>query len=1472
MSKINAVRFINLNYNNNAIKISDETFHLNGESTLISLRNGGGKSVLVQMMTAPFVHKRYRDAKDRPFASYFTTAKPTFILVEWALDQGAGYVTTGLMVRRSQEVPGEEREQREELDVVAIVSEYRERCIQDIHHLPVVEKTKREVTLKNFGACRQLFETYKKDKSMKFFYYDLNQPSQSRQYFEKLKEYQIDYKEWETIIKKVNLKESGLSDLFSDCRDEKGLVEKWFLEAVESKLNKNSNRIHMFQSNMEKYVGQYRENQSKFQRRDIIRAFRAESAAIQDSARCLKEESERVGTWENRIAAFLAKLEQLKAEREEEQTKLWEQIQSIRERIAFLAYERISGQIHALEEQERFHSSNRDMIDMEREAVDQQCIAVQRQLNRLACARQKQRTQEDEMELRQAREALAVSRKRQEDLEPERKQLGYTLRRRHEEAALGWEREMSGLKKETEDCRRERTSCRQKGEQIQEQLVSQAEKAGRIQTKVRSFDVIEERFNRQYGENLARNLLGEYEAGSMSERMDTYERQLEETRRGRMSARRELEELVQEKKSLTRAVEETRQQLVQSRAAEARLLQTRDIFQRELEQRRTILRYLELSESQLFDREQILSQADKKLKEIDLSRRELERQTDELRRECDRLTQGKVLELPAEFEELLDRLGVSYIYGMEWLKKNGRTVQENQTHVKACPFLPYALIMTSREFQKLDAYLSGGMEDPVYTAAPIPILLREELDQGKTDAGGAIVLEQKTRFYVYFNDNLLDEETLKKTAQALLERIKKADTAAARRREEYGEYVKRRETVRTQAVTKEAYEENVQALEQLRRQVTALTEDISRKNARLEEMERQADALRLQIPRFDQEVKRLEEKIGDFRELLRAYEAYLEDRRQLEICLEEQERLKAAGKRNSEAAEQLENRLLTLENRARSVERLLHDAQERAAVYARYQETQLAEGETEELEARYEAVTSQFSAEQRELERREDTCRKRYERSLEELSYMEKKYSLKREEWQDLLYDRKEEEHQESLLEDWKRKKQKKDAQWNEEDKRTALLSQQIRAAKKKMKEECGQEAPLPKSEIVTEDFEEAIHRFTREEQEQQKEIDRIGVLVQTYDAHLAALAEYRELPLREEVIWEESIESMDRERLTRFRGEMVRDYRLSLTRKQEDRNRLEQVIHQVLRMESFQEDFYRKPLEQLLPLTGNADQVLSQLSTTLQSYDALMEKLEVDLSVVEKEKERILELFEEYVQDVHGSLGKIDQNSTITIRQKPVKMLKIQLPDWEENRELYQMRLSDFMDHITRKGMEIFEKNENTQEFFGTQITTRNLYDTVVGIGNVQIRLFKIEEQREYPITWTDVAKNSGGEGFLSAFVILSSLLYYMRKDDTDLFADKNEGKVLLMDNPFAQTNASHLLKPLMDMADKTNTQLIALSGLGGESIYSRFDNIYVLNLVAARLRSGTQYVRTDHVKGSDADTVMASRVQVAEQMELLF
>lgn len=333
MSKINAVRFINLNYNDQSIRISDETFHLNGESTLFSLRNGGGKSVLVQMLTAPFVHKRYRDAKDRPFESYFTTAKPSFILVEWALDQGAGYVLTGMMVRRSQEA-GEQVS--ENLEVIDIICEYQKPCAQDIHHLPVVERGKKEIRLKSFSACCQLFESFKKDKkdpSVHFFYYDMLNAAQSRQYFEKLKEYQIYHKEWETIIKKINLKESGLSELFNDCRDEKGLVEKWFLEAVESKLNKGKDRIKEFQSLLEKYVTLYKDDQTQIQRKDTICRFREEAVQLRERAEAYQGAGEAEERQEGLIVAFAGEIMRLRQEVQAEHDEILEKIQQIRRQI-----------------------------------------------------------------------------------------------------------------------------------------------------------------------------------------------------------------------------------------------------------------------------------------------------------------------------------------------------------------------------------------------------------------------------------------------------------------------------------------------------------------------------------------------------------------------------------------------------------------------------------------------------------------------------------------------------------------------------------------------------------------------------------------------------------------------------------------------------------------------------------------------------------------------------------------------------------------------------------------------------------------------------------------------------------------------------------------------------------------------------------------------------------------------------------
>ena len=467
MSKINAVRLINLNYNNNAIRISDETFQLHGESTLLSLRNGGGKSVLVQMMMAPFVHRRYQNAKDRPFASYFTTNKPTFILVEWKLDQGAGYVLTGMMVRKSQEISDErmgEGHSQDDLEIVNFISEYKARCQQDIYHLPVVEKTKKEVTLKGFAACKQLFETYKRERSVPFFYYDMSNTAQSRQYFNKLAEYQIYYKEWETIIKKVNLKESGLSDLFADCRDEKGLVEKWFLEAVENKLNQDRNRMKEFQGIMEKYTGQYRDNRSKIERRDTIRAFGREAERVREEALGYRDASGQLSSQRTRIGDFIRRLHILEQREEEKAGAVKESLDRLAQELKRLEYEKLSGEFHEIAQRERYAQSNLEMLRMEEEGLERRREEILHMLHVLACGKQQGNVEENRRELDKERQRLEFLREKKENLEPERMNLGGRLRQyyaglkaRKEEEREQSQRAVEGLVEEIG-----RASCRER--------------------------------------------------------------------------------------------------------------------------------------------------------------------------------------------------------------------------------------------------------------------------------------------------------------------------------------------------------------------------------------------------------------------------------------------------------------------------------------------------------------------------------------------------------------------------------------------------------------------------------------------------------------------------------------------------------------------------------------------------------------------------------------------------------------------------------------------------------------------------------------------------------------------------------------------------------------------------------------------------------------------------------------------------
>ena len=1488
MSKINAVRFINLNYNNNAMKINDECMQFNGKSTLLSLRNGGGKTVLVQMMTAPFVHRGKQKTKDRPFESYFTTAKPSFILVEWLLDGGAGYVLTGLMVRKNQEIS---EEKTDALEMMAIISEYKEPCMQDIHHLPVVEQNEKTMKLKSYNSCRKLFEDYKKDKKISFFCYDMSSPAQSRQYFYKLMEYQINYKEWETIIRKVNVKESGLSELFSDCRTEKELVEKWFLEAVESKLNKEENKVKNFQEILEKYAGKYKNIKEQLKRRDAIQKFKEAAEEIQINAEDFLVKEGEKAEQEKVIAAFIARLNVLYEEAERERERQEEGRKKLQEELEFLKYEQLSCEFHEKNREKRNHASNREMIDLEKESLIRKQEKIQKKVHVFLCAKQQEMVNEDKQEWEIRKEKAAISRTKEENLEPERNRIGGQLSGYYEYRLSDNKEKQEAIKKQKLQIRKDISQQKDILNEYREKTKKITESKGSFRSLVRGYDNIEIKYNSNYKENLSRNILGVYEAGMLDIKQEMYDKEQKKSIQENKEQKEKSENTTEEIHRTERAIEEKREKYFQKDSDIKQAEKEKKGYEQELEERKDILKYLELPEEKLFAREEILHKAKIKMQELSSRRRTLEKKEDALQKEYKLLVSGRVMELPDNLKEEFEKLDVPIVYGMEWLKKNGFTEKKNKEIVSQNPFLPYALILTRQELKKL-----AERNGETYTSFPIPIIERENLESIKLDRTQSFVKMQDVHFYILFNENLLDEEKM----EIMIEQ-KQKDIADIREtmqicKNEYEDYFHRFDVIKRQAVTKENWDKIQKKLQKLEKEKEDIFQNIQQARDTKQSLKKNFEILQKTLRELEKKIESQAARQRAFKELRTAYAEYEENNKKLQEYEREEERLENRQHLTEEKISQLEENYRELSRQENNLFREEESIQNSCQKFAAYKDINRnvkagkllgvdstlrtdnnsgvkiipSEEEVLKLEARYEAVTADISQELKELELEEEKALTRYHKSFRELRELCQKYNLKNSEWQNIIYDKREQLYQEAELEDYDKKIERKANLLNEEDKKIGILNSQLEGILKQIVSECGKGNPLEEEKISQKDLESAKNQTKYQLSELERKIAFSEKAIQKYRENLTALSEYNNFSADEEIHFEQDFKKMSEKELRDFKGMLIRDYNDIIKCVQKCRETLAQTLNKIARQEAFQDASYKTPLENMLKVCDDAAKVLRQLNITLESYDSLMKQLEVDISLVETEKKNVTELLEDYVQNIHKNLEKIGRNSTIKIREKSIKMLKVILPVWEDNEKLYSLRLSDLVDEITEEGIRLFENNENAQEYIGRKVTSKNLYDTVVGTGNVQIQLYKIEEQREQQISWNQVAKNSGGEGFLSAFVILSSLLDYMRKDDSDIFMDKNEGKVLLMDNPFAQTNAEHLLKPLMNLADKTNTQLICLTGLGGESIYNRFDNIYVLNLIEAHLRNGIQYLRPEHKKGEEVkvETILPTHIEVEEML----
>lgn len=1463
MSKINAIRIINLTYNHNPIHIADETFFLNGENALIQLENGGGKSVLIQMLIAPFVHKRYRNTNVRPFTSYFTTKIPTLILVEWVLDHHAGYVLTGMVVQRNMRM---DEKNSEDLDILTIINEYKMPRINDLVHLPVVEKSSTGSRVLSFSECRQLFEGYKKSDAGAFNFYDMNSSTQSRQYFDRLAQYGILASEWQTILKRINDEESGLSKLFANCQDEKDLITQWFLPAIENKLDQQESRITGFQNLFEKYISKRHSMMGTLRFRDSVLQFNEAAAPMRESALRYQELDARVKTTLDRVAAYRLELgtclEETHALEAECRSDLERQLADLRQ----IDWQQRSTEYYS--EQDRLTG-----ILAECASLTASLDALQAEHDRLLdkrhsldCARQQALVDENQAALLKIDQAIEVCRKEEVELAPEREYLGYCLRRILEDEIKERTQALQKNSMAIEDLQRRREEATALSENLSGTIGQLSRELGRLEADIRNYDQAELRYNHQWKASLSRNMFDIYEP-TLEEQLHTLTGQVSALQKSLESSRTRLKESRRELDQLTRVIRDTEQK---SRKAESELEQKKAekaTAEAEISRRREILKMVDLGESALFDPAAILAACQAKAAEIDARIREMTTEIARMEDHMYRIATGRTPALDDAQTKLFESLDIPIVYGMEWLRKNGKSEQENLDLVTALPFLPYALILTRAEWLRLSA---GDAR--VFTSAPIPIILREELQTSTSvpDSDGL-------HFYMMFNQELLSVSRLGEMLEEIDGQKTKKTADLAQRKSEQQMLLVAISQVEAHRVTREALlqiEERISDLEQTIRQLeeTRLNQAEHQK-ALMDERE----ALMSAIPEIESQISTIGQQMRDLEDLKGAYETCLKQQRRLETCKAELSQAEEQKHALAAELEKMMDRLELLRSEHRDLEAILTEKQNEAAGYARYEKAerppQLAEdilADPASIRARYLAITESVSRQWQALEEQHEEASRRLTRSKQELSHLAERYHLSPESWAEIRYTTSAEDIAEHDLAVSLQNMENMRKKIGEAEKQQARTETRIEHIMEMLRKECQKDAPLPREELPQIDFEAHRTRGMLEVKSTRELLDELKSQVQMYNSNLDSLSRYQDIVPASPVTFDRPIRSLTHPELRTFTGHLLTEHETALQERNEEQRRLTQILSRILRQEAFQESYFKVPLEPLQNMLDQAERFRRQLDIITRSFNDQVAKLQADIDVVETEKARISDMLTQYVSEMHHLMGQIDWNSGISLRGKTMKMLKIDCPSWENNLPVYDVHMQSFMDTLTSRGIDLLTNGGSLHDYLGKALTAENLYNAIVGIENIHIHLLKVEAESAISISWKESLRSSGGEGFLSAFVVLSCLLAFMRYDESDPFNDRNEGKLILMDNPFAKTTAEHLLTPMADLAAKTNTQLICFTAVHGEAILNRFNNIYVLNLVPSSYGRG-RYLKGEHLAGNEPNTLALARIDVHPEGEQL-
>jgi DNA repair exonuclease SbcCD ATPase subunit len=1447
MPKINRIRITNFSYNNNHRHIIDETFDFyNGENALLSLANGGGKSVLVQTILQPIVPKT--KLLGRSISDFFIGKKdPVYIMIEWLLDDGAGFLLTGIGISPSMNYNPNADEDNLNLRFYTFSHHYDEGNKYDIKNIPVTEEKNSGIIVAGYNDIKKLLQTEANRGKYDINYYNSSKDEQLT-YERRLNMYSISRNEWKELMVSINQAEHGVSEVFAKCRSSRQVMEQWVIKYIEKVLDKSTEDKVSDHQKLEEMMVQVAtaevENESFIQEYDEIEKFKQDLKKIDNESKSICDLLDIESNKKKELAGiyhFFANT-MVKMSDAEEQMKT--EIDTSKSEIEHIELEKKSYEIHMIDDE--IEKLTKELDDIQ-EQLDEVNLIIEKQEYELKLqkgAREYEVIEEKLQEKAEQQQILKNTTKNQEELIKEINRIEYSLKCLFSKQIEMVEEELKIIEQDISSSDDKKTEIKKQIDGKINEVNTLSTTKGGLEVKAQAFLDYESKVFNNLEIHLTRNpLLGELNQGDIDKVIADFNDKLKNLemvyRTEQTNISKSIEQIEVENKLLI----DISQKIIDERENYSNNENLIKQYEKEIAQIQEIISKYCNERFSLFDKESIIVHLRKNYDEWNHKATISEMAINERMKMINGIREG-ITYLPATLINALKENELEIYTGEQYLR--GLSTFDREKIISKNPLLPYSLIVTDKERLVIQELI----ED--FDLSQLVPIFNHSNKESLTVTGDNQILSNPS-LLKYDQDSLgAYIERIEKQIESLQIEKKEAIQAAE-------QYIKSVNVVNSFNLSKE----DESCLYQKRDEIKAsIDKSISEQNKRIN----QVDKLREDVKKYEDKCREIKTDTENYQKNIDVFDEYVNKNIEYSQDYESLQHIVSQIEKLNKEIIKLNDNLGTLD---KTIEKLKIDQSLKSegfktikTNYNKYKEAKedvVIDETVIELEGRLKVCKEKVSNDVTLITNRIEGIQRDIDRANDNI----KRLGLNTADVRVVAYYSKVEEELQNEIDRHKRLKDKHDTNYKRLDKKITGLN-----GERKPKIESLKGTPiLDRSDIKGEfdkrqaKLKETISRLEdgRNKMTSQKTLlSNLNTRIETKIEFITQMSFDPNVEIQIDENTEESIKAL----IEKFNLTMKKT---SASITGFDKTCKEIKSNYTNTISGTVQEAIKGIYAQIDNLTRNYDKYY-YLTERISFYDELlsstMKLMQTKIDQLKHSKNDLTEHAYLEAKNVYDEIPKVVDNSSIEIDGVKKKILDIQY-DKIQSDEIAKDRIKDHificLDNITKE-IKNNEDESKVRKNIIKVLSTKELLNVISNLDNFKVKAYKVDinEKNRRMMSWEDlIVKNSGGEKFVAYFSLLVALISYSRKNThaIDIFKKKEESKVLIMDNPFGPITSGHLLRPMFDIAEKYNTQLICLSDIKEGAVISSFNLVYNIKIRQNMMRQEYLDIEENNFTGLKTD-----------------